>query len=96
MWNLLTEADINSIKELQDCFVLKFPEIESDMVRARIYNGFCWGEGCLCHIVSAKDWNNVFFGSGFQKALLTCFDSWDDYIKHDGDFHKKLNIAKNC
>lgn len=94
MWNSLTEKDRNTIKELQDCFVPKFPEIEPEIIKNRVYDGYCWGEGCLCRIMTTEDWNIIFFGSELQKVLLTCFDDWNDYIKHDGDFHKKLNFAK--
>ena len=94
MWDSLTEGDRNTIKELQDCFISMFHEVEPEVVKNRIYDGYCWGEGCLCHIMTIEDWNVVFFGSGIQKGLLSCFDDWDDYIKHDGDFHKKMNAVK--
>ena len=94
MWNSLTEEDRSRIKELQDYFVSIFPEVEPKVVRDRIHDGYCWGEGCFCQIVTVEDWNTIFNSSGLQKALLTCFNNWDEYIKYDGDFHKKLNAVK--
>lgn len=94
MWNVLTEEDRGIIQKLCEYFIPKFSEIEPEVVRNRIYDGYCWGEGCLCHIKTIEDWNNVFFGSGIQKDLLTCFDDWEDYLTYDGDFHMKLKIHK--
>lgn len=94
MWNALTEGDKHAIQELYDYFIPKFPAIKSEVIKDRIFNGYCWGEGCLCHITTIEDWNNVFFGSGLQKGLLTCFDGWDDYFNYNGDFHKKIKFSK--
>ncbi len=94
MWNALKEKDRNTIKEICEYFIPKFPEIKEEIIKERIFNGYCWGEGCLSHIVTIEDWNIVFFGSGLPKDLLTCFNDWEDYIKHDCDFHNKLDICK--
>ena len=89
MWNSLTESDRNTIKEISNYFIPKFPEIEPEVIRNRIFNGYCWGEGGS-HIVSIEDWNSILYSSGLQKDILTCFDDWEDYFKHDGDFHRKI------
>lgn len=93
MWNSLTEKDKNSIEEICKYFIPKFPDVEKKVIKERIFNGYCWGEGSS-HITSIEGWSAVFFGSGLQKDLLTCFDDWEDYIKHGCDFHNKLEICK--
>lgn len=93
MWNALNDKDRIAIKEIYEYFIPKFPEINSEVVKDRIFNGYCWGEGSS-HITSIEGWNVVFYGSGLEKDLLTCFNNWEDYFKHNGDFHNKLDICK--
>lgn len=90
MWQALTADDIQRIQEILDYFKQKYPDIPSDKLYDRIYNGYCWGEGGL-RIISIEDWEQVFSSGRLGKLLFTCFDSWEEYDKYQGDWHKKID-----
>lgn len=87
MFYTLTPIQKKEIEDIYQHFLPKFPDISKETLHDRIFCGYCWGEGRL-PIISIDDWNNVFY-NGKLKGLLTCFDNWNDYMKYDGDFHKK-------
>ena len=88
MWKSLTIEDKKHIDEIMNYFKDRFPEVSEDMLYHRIYSGYCWGEGGS-RILTKEDWDEVFGYTKIGQLLFTCFESWKDYIKNDGDWHKK-------
>ena len=88
MWKSLTKKDKECINELVDYFKGRFPRVSEDVLYNRIYSGYCWGEGGS-RILTKEDWDEVFGYTKIGQLLFTCFKSWEDYNKYNGDWHIK-------
>lgn len=93
MWEC-TEKDEINIEGIYMWFLPKFPNIDKDLLHRRIVKGYCWGEGGL-RLISIEDWEKV-FGLVETSYSETVFENWEDWIKYNGDYHKKREDLGNA
>lgn len=76
-----------------------FPNISDDILYERIKRGFYNGESDLLlgwpfYLQDVNIWKRVFYA---PNKVLTLFNSWDEYLKYDGDYckHPCHNLTMN-
>jgi hypothetical protein len=86
MWEYTEKDDIN-IEGIYMWFLPKFPNIDKELLHKRIVTGYCWGEGGF-RLTTIESWEEV-FGLVEAPYAQTVFENWEDWIKYDGNYHKK-------
>ena len=85
MWDF-TKEDKRNIEDIYKHFLPLITEVSKEQLYDRIFCGYCWSEGGF-RLVTIADWEVVFgLKEGFSESV---FDSWEDYFKYEGDWHRK-------
>lgn len=93
MWDF-TEKDKAQINTIYNHFLPLILEVSKEQLYNRIYGGYCYGEGGF-RIMTIEDWKKV-FGLVETSYSETVFENWEDWIKYNGDYHKKREDLGNA